>query len=478
MKSTRGSVAPAVVAQRLCDLLLQFPSAALGGVQWRVLVKKYEERYSTQLKIGNLGHSSPIAAATALLWDVLRVVDTSDPDNPKLGVEDAVVLTPRPGFMGSWPSLYRTLCSAVESSGAVEAQPLAAEADGSSIPVVRSLLLSQLKPLLQTTWHANFDENGMGFLNEEGSFVKVKKMKHLVQSVLRWRDQRVNWRQSDGGKLTAVDEALNPKLEVLPSTRHNDLMLRCIIPECDKPVACSLSSEETSSELSARSKSQSSSEDACRRASESSSDIEQELERLRAENMLLRTQNQQLLLDHEEGRETSGMDFGGACSSPDQQSLPARMMEIFDDPYEPPPQRDYMWDLYSPSKKRMSSKLGELSFGFHSASCETPASTAFASSFDVQSGSATCKSMTPISNFDVHSGAMTPNTVANNAVAPTTLGEQVCALVPMWFSLMPSAFLGDRCVIPTGIVERFRMQFETAAEHSVQPRPLSPCKSH
>jgi len=107
MKSTRGSVAPAVVAQRLCDLLLQFPSAALGGVQWRVLVKKYEERYSTQLKIGNLGHSSPIAAATALLWDVLRVVDTSDPDNPKLGVEDAVVLTPRPGFMGSWPSLYR-----------------------------------------------------------------------------------------------------------------------------------------------------------------------------------------------------------------------------------------------------------------------------------------------------------------------------------------------------------------------------------
>jgi len=114
MTSARGIVAPAIVAQRLCDLLLQFPAAAFGGVQWRMLTKKYEERYSTQIKIESMGHSSPIAAATALLWDVLRVVDSSDPQNPLLGVDDAVVLSPHPGCMGSWPSLFRALCAAVE----------------------------------------------------------------------------------------------------------------------------------------------------------------------------------------------------------------------------------------------------------------------------------------------------------------------------------------------------------------------------
>mmetsp|Transcript_65268 Transcript_65268/g.202297 ORF Transcript_65268/g.202297 Transcript_65268/m.202297 type:complete len:183 (+) Transcript_65268:102-650(+) len=36
-------VAPAVVAQRLCELLQSFPAAAAGGVQWRALARAYED---------------------------------------------------------------------------------------------------------------------------------------------------------------------------------------------------------------------------------------------------------------------------------------------------------------------------------------------------------------------------------------------------------------------------------------------------
>jgi len=110
-------VSPSVVAQRLCDLLLSFPAAAAGGVQWCVLARKYEERHNTRLDIKAIGHSCPLAAATALLWDVLRLVDSEDSDNPIVAVEDAVALNPRPGALGSWPSLYKALCTIVVTHG-------------------------------------------------------------------------------------------------------------------------------------------------------------------------------------------------------------------------------------------------------------------------------------------------------------------------------------------------------------------------
>jgi len=464
--NARGSVAPVVVAQRLCDLLLQFPAAAFGGVQWRMLTKKYEERYSTQIKIESMGHSSPIAAATALLWDVLRVVDSSDPQNPLLGVDDAVVLSPHPGCMGSWPSLFRALCAAVEKNCAHGTQITPGMADGSQA-AVRSMLLSQLKPLLQTTWHVNFDENGLGFLNEDGSYTKMKKMKHLVQWVLRWREQRIKWRQCHGGKFTAVDELMSRKLELIASTRHNDFILRYEVhQEAFHTASLWRSVSELPSGQCIRLESQASTKGANQCPSEHF-DTEQELGKLRAENLLLRAENQQLRLDHDADDENIQKTVL-AHSLHDQEFVPECLTEVFDDPYEPPPQKDDLWKPCPPNRICIP-KLGEGSFGFQYASCETPASTSFASSFDIYSDSTTCESMTPISNIDVHSGSMTPSLETSNAVATATLGEQVCAFVPMWFSLMPSTLLGDRCVIPTGIVERFRTQFESTSAHTIPP---------
>jgi len=50
-----------VIAQRMCDMLLTFPASAAGGVQWQVLVQKYEERFGTRLDITALGHSSGVS---------------------------------------------------------------------------------------------------------------------------------------------------------------------------------------------------------------------------------------------------------------------------------------------------------------------------------------------------------------------------------------------------------------------------------
>lgn len=197
------------VAERLCDLLLCFPCAVWEGVQWRVLVRKYEERYAARLDVAALGHSTPTAAATVLLWNVLGSVDSDDEANPLLRIDDAVALIPKPGRLGCWPSLYNALHEIARRHGE------------------KGLLLSRLKPLLLRYWHAGFDESGMGFLSSDGSVSKSRKMKHLVQDVRRWRNERLAWREARGLRPTPVDEALVPALELSPSDSHNDLVLRC-----------------------------------------------------------------------------------------------------------------------------------------------------------------------------------------------------------------------------------------------------------
>lgn len=130
-----------------------------------------------------------------------------------LAVEDGIALIPRPGFMGSWPSLYQCLGEIVSSATSRDGEP--------------AILLSQLKPLLQSQWHANIDEQ-WGYLDSNGSSVKTRKMKHLIQSVLRWRNERMCLVKS--GKSSQIDEALIHELELVPSTKHNDLLLRLILP--------------------------------------------------------------------------------------------------------------------------------------------------------------------------------------------------------------------------------------------------------
>jgi hypothetical protein len=404
---------------------MQFPSAAVGGIQWRVLARKYEERHATHLDLSSLGHVSPLAAASTLLWDVLRLVDTEDIDNPIVAIDDSVALTPHPGSMGSWPSLYVALCDAVQSSGTIQ---LEHEEDAGG---VRCLLLSQLKPLLQSRWHANFDENGLGFLSDEGSYVKMKKMKHLVQAVLRWRGQRVELTQSRAAKMAAVDRVLIPHLELVASKKHNDLMLRYVpCVRCQDDLI--LKSPQDALVPSPQSSVASSSNSSPR------SGMEEELAFLRAENAKLRSRNE--MLTHEQF-DVSDMTSEASCheSFVPMTFLPESMVEVFDDPYEPPPQK-LQWT---------SSAASVASTG---TGCSTPLSW-------THSSVATPASMTPVPS-DVP-GCMTPT---------SGLG---CALVPMWFSLVPSASVafGDRSMIPTGIVQRFRSQIDASGSAPLVPPP-------
>jgi len=397
----------------------------MGGVQWRVLARKYEERHATRLDLASLGHASPLAAASTLLWDVLRLVDTEDTDNPIVAIDDSVVLTPHPGSMGSWPSLYVALCDAVQTSCTIQLEP------EENAGAVRCLLLSQLKPLLQSRWHANFDENGLGFLSEEGSYVKMKKMKHLVQAVLRWRDQRVEWAQSRGAKMTAADKVLIPHLELVASKKHNDLMLRYVpgatcqdemMQNCSQPGLV-----QTQSSVSVASS-----------TSSPRSGVEEELAFLRAENAKLRSRNE--MLTHEQ---SDVSDLASEASSNDVFAsvtfLPENMVDVFDDPFDPPPQK-FQW----------TSSVSVASTG---TGCSSPCLSW------AHSSGATPASMTPVPSSDM-AGCMTPT------MTPAMM-------VPMWFSLVPSVAgaFGDRCMIPTGIVQRFRSQIDASDSEPLVPPP-------
>jgi hypothetical protein len=461
-------VSPSVVAQRLCDLLLSFPAAAAGGVQWCVLARKYEERHGACLDIKGIGHSCALSAATALLWDVLRLVDSEDSDNPIVAVEDAVALTPRPGALGSWPSLYKALCTIVLAHGSEDA------VEGQS----HCLLFSQLKPLLEVHWHANFDETSIGFLSEDGAFVRLKKMKHLIQGLIRWRDSRVEWRQSTGAAPTPVDDVMLPQLELATSKKHNDLILRYVPSKSTANI-----SSEPALKTAARgapascSRQESPPDGAFDKSSVSNPeyvpepcefDIAEtpkkaelsprtiELESLRAENAKLR-----LLLQKAGDCTCHAANCDAVCR---QEKTPTRWADIYDDPYEPPPDMNTFQKLRLPQYSDLSPTCGSTNGGSDwsspsLSSCGTPLSmhSGLAQCFAIHSGYGTPQPLTPRLDSEIHSGAMTPGVMSQASPSAPSVGQQVCALVPMWVSLV-----GDRCVIPGGIVEKFKAKFEPA----------------
>lgn len=300
-------VEAAVVVKRMCDLLQSFPAAAISGVQWQTLVRKYEERHSTKLDVKSLGFSSPLVAATSLFWDVLRIIDAEDSDNPVVAVEDNVALTPQPGFLACWPSLYVAFCVIVSQHGSQETSE-----NGTRSNSPRGLLLSKLKPFLQTHWHPNFCETGVSYLSEEGTGVQVKKMKHLVTAVLRWRGQKVDWLGACAGR-GILHEALAPELELVPSKNRNDLVLRfkfdtailgmipqyreSLLPRIQSKPQPSVTFDKHSRCLNAEV--DSNFEDGSPRASSSSdasvsAGMEREIAMLQAENASLRKENQLL----------------------------------------------------------------------------------------------------------------------------------------------------------------------------------------
>jgi len=410
----------AVVAKRLCDLLLTFPASAAGGVQWQVLAKKYEERHAARLDVTVWGHSTALGAASALLWDVLRLVDSEDVDNPVVAVEDGVALLPQPGLLGCWPSLYQAVSNIVLEHGA----------PGTSSS---SMLLSQLRPLLERNWHANFDETGMGFRSQEGTFIRLKKMKHLLTAVIRWREDRQSWRKSTGSSPADVDQALLHKLELLPSIRHNDLVLVCSCSSNSTPSLSALTVATWSPPLNNDTKDSASS--ICRsrhsRVSSSSAssstgsmDLQMEVERLRAENQELRVQNLQM----------QGTTSIEPLVAPEPQ-LPG---DLLDDPFEPPPQKSF-W-----LPQGCFSDCGSTGADSEKAYTATPMSDAGRSvSF---SFSSQCTS-------SCASGLTTPRQ-----------NEFYQNMTPVWFPMMPMpARSFDVSIIPSGIVQSARQQFERIA---------------
>lgn len=209
---------PAKVAVCLCDLLQMFPAAATTGVQWVTLAKKYEERCGAPLNLAALGHDNALSAATALLWEVLHVVNSEDVDNPVVAVEEGVVLTPRPGYLACWPSLYCACSEVVKKYGTVQDES-------------RCLLLAQLKPYLQQDWHSNFNEYGVSYFSEQGKLTNLKKMKHLLMNMLKWRSEYLEERSGTrSGRLSELDSALAPNLVLEQSKTRNDWVLR-LAPE-------------------------------------------------------------------------------------------------------------------------------------------------------------------------------------------------------------------------------------------------------
>jgi hypothetical protein len=343
--------------------------------------------------------------------------------------------------------MYRALCEIVLAHGTPEASDGDETGD---VPSSRSILLSQVRPLLERHWHANFDESALGFLNEAGTFLRLKKMKHLLHALLRWREQRQAWQRSTGLRLTAVDEALVPFLEVVPSAKHNDLVLRC----CAGPSAPSQPMAAPAVLSPIPSGSGQKAEPICSAAAVVQGgdvgDLRRELELLRGENEKLRTRNELLELGSASVQSSPVQMMspprGVSVGEPAVPQFPA---DILDDPFEPPPEvQSWVWQ----EPLGVTRKLSHHDFGSTDAGSEASFETSSVSSrmsapFELRSGFVS----------EATSGAMTPV-----HVAPVV--QQGCTFVPVWFPMMHSASnFFDASVIPRGIVQSACEQFERLA---------------
>lgn len=250
--------------------------------------------------------------------------------------------------------------------------------------ICSSLLLSKLKPLLEQHWHSSFDESSSGYLNEDGAFVRFKKMKHLLASLVRWRAQRQAWRKTQGHQPSAIDDAISNVLELKTSSSHNDLVLHCTKIVDFDAEKCEVQHAVCS-------------ENAAPRCNYD------EIDRTPSGSMIC------VLDDVSQLR----------CSSAE---LCVRLEpEVFDDPFEPPPQMPWKYCTLQP---------GEISTG-----CVTPLSS-------LESGGSSSLS----------SGTATPAQYAGHSTG----------YFGMWFPVLtPTVALMDATVIPNGIVQTRRSRFES-----------------
>lgn len=457
---TRSSQSPDEIGRELSAILLSFPACAIAGVQWQTLVQKYEERHGVRLDVRSLGYSSASAAASALLLDAARITNIDDSDNPVFVVKDSIALTPKPGLLGCWPSLYVSFCQIVnkygESLSPVSATDLGMEPENCKSSSGSVLLLSQLKPLLVRHWHANFDESNSGFVNERGNFCRFKKLKHLVQAVLRWREQRVRWCEEQGAAgfpvvESALDDAVAMRLEMVPAAKQADLELRCFLPGeiCNTPSSAAFDFLKSSKTANRVGKTRGFVTEDRRRNGDGfheDSDLLREVERLRAENAALKTEQNELRL----GRHGAQTEFSLAWHDTATDAFAKKNHEtspesIFDDPYEPPPQAR----SWCPPQNGGWFAVTSPSVSSTSAGSEdgTPTGKHYSSQFEQSVGERSCSS----------SGTLTP--LLTSDVAPQLWGG-ACHFMPGWFPAVRSADVG---VIPNGIVQGLRKRYELGA---------------
>eukprot|EP00927_Polykrikos_kofoidii_P066329 TRINITY_DN61955_c0_g1_i1.p1 TRINITY_DN61955_c0_g1~~TRINITY_DN61955_c0_g1_i1.p1 ORF type:complete len:678 (-),score=111.23 TRINITY_DN61955_c0_g1_i1:15-2048(-) len=239
----------ALHGQRLRDLVLRFPCAALDGVRWTVLCKVLRERFPVDLAV-----LQPSPSAELLSW----IEEVAEPEldssgELRLWLRDSVALTQgTDGQLACWPLLVRRLAEIVHSHGSLQiATAFEAGSGGDEViaasigaagtdatgdkPVkaaakdcheVTCVLLSQIKPLLTQHWDASFDERAIGYFSEAGNHVNVKKLKHLLAELLKWRLRRRAMAKSSG-QVTLVDHAIQMPLALAFSRKHNDMLLCC-----------------------------------------------------------------------------------------------------------------------------------------------------------------------------------------------------------------------------------------------------------
>lgn len=218
---TRDLLGEAVGLQ-LRDLLLRFPSAVVEGVRWSALCKAYRERFPDAPDPSTTPmHSSTGASIRAWLADVAECSDDFMEGGGEVWfrLRDAVALTPgATGQLACWPLLVQRLAEIVRNHGAP--QPPEVQQYLQETGPVSGVLLAQLKPLLRRHWDPAFEERAVGYYNEHGNHVNIKKMKHLIAELVKWRTRRLAL-----NRCSAVDAELTANLSLVTSQRHNDMVL-------------------------------------------------------------------------------------------------------------------------------------------------------------------------------------------------------------------------------------------------------------
>mmetsp|Transcript_22760 Transcript_22760/g.51945 ORF Transcript_22760/g.51945 Transcript_22760/m.51945 type:complete len:655 (+) Transcript_22760:66-2030(+) len=218
--------------QQLRDVLLRFPCATLEGVRstalWRACCERFPAGASKQPPL--------LEELSTWLGDLAELQQDIDNGDGYWHLKASAALTPGiEGQLACWPLFLQCLGDIVRMHGSPQhahalevphEEGASEEMVSQPLANVVGVLLSQLRPLLRRHWDASFDEKAAAFYSETGTFVTMKKMKHLVAEVLKWRTRRKVLQKAQG-TWDAVDAALEAPIFLAVSQRHNDMVLCC-----------------------------------------------------------------------------------------------------------------------------------------------------------------------------------------------------------------------------------------------------------